>query len=178
MILSLTRQIQRLTVRQRVVIFITLILLPVVLKYLPDFIQICPAVDFTITVVSGLLAALLVASSMNDDRSRTERLIDEKLDPLAGELRQVHEGHENAEVDLRQKVDALEEVMRWGFRQLGVTPPKRPILLRGKATFGVPRASSGTLSVRGGSKLIRFRRWVRRLAAGVWRAVYGERGEI
>ena len=177
MILSLTRQIQRLTVRQRVVIFITLILLPVVLKYLPDFIQICPAVDFTITVVSGLLAALLVASSMNDDRSRTERLIDEKLDPLAGELRQVHEGHENAEIDLRQKVDALEEVMRWGFRQLGVTPPKRPILLRGKATFCAPRAS-GTLSVRGGSKLIRFRRRVRRLAAGVWRVVYGERGEI
>ena len=173
MILRLVQLIQRLTVRQRVVIFVTLMLLPVALKYLPAVIQISPAVDFTVTVGSGLLAALLVASSMNDDRYRNERFIEEKLEPLIDQLRQLWDDHENSRADYRQLVDDLEEVTRWGFRQVGVTPPPRPISLRGKITAGSPRVS-GTLSVSGGRKLTRFRRWLRRLANGIWRLGYGE----
>ena len=175
MYLKLKRILINLTARQRWVIVITLLLPPIILQFLPSVFPICPNTIYAIYAVWCIFAVVIVASSMNDDRSRMELLVNDKVKPLERQVALLREELDDAKVDYRQMVNDLEQVMREAFGKVGIAPRRRPISLRGKATLGGLEAS-GTLTVRGGSRMARLRRRVRSLASNFWREVYGEEG--
>ena len=92
----------------------------------------------------------------------------QQIEALSGQIRRLREEHEDLRADLRPRVDDLEEVMRVNG---GRSSTPRPLSMR--ATSGTPRASFN-LTVVGGSKVTRLRRWFRSAMRRLWEVVYGK----
>ena len=124
-------------------------------------------------LVWSVLAVLAAASMLNRDRSEAEQLMSQKLEALSTQIGRLKEEHEDSKVDFGQQVKDLEEVVRSTLREeLGVVLPPRPISLRARFTAESPTMSV-RLSVDGGSRLARLRRWFRRAMRRMWEVVYG-----
>ena len=166
-------QYRRLSGRQRGVVFYTVILPTLVMQ--PLLILFSPSLPVVvgINLLWCVVATMILASAMNDDRTTTERLVDQKAAHLSGAFSQLREDFEDAKADYRQRLDELERVMRNAFAELDVVLPPRRISLRGRATSGPPSTSLANLSVKGRSKMRRFRLWIRRAWRRVWEMIYG-----
>ena len=86
----------------------------------------------------------------------------------------MREEHDSWVEDLRSQLEDLESRTRATFESLDVNLPPRSVRLRAGITSGVPEVSV-TLSVSGGVRWRRFRRWVQRGVFKVWEVVYGKR---
>ena len=174
MTLWIARQYTKLSVRQRIVLLTTLILPSLVIQTL--LVHFAPVPLFLVVIVNlvwYMTTATIVASTMNEDTSRMERLVDQNAAQLSDEVLQLREDLEDAKANSRQQVDDLESVMRTAFAELDVAPPPRPISLRGRLTHEALRTSGVHLRVRGGSRMARFRNWMRRAWRRIWEVFYG-----
>ena len=178
MILAALRLIKSLSGYHYRTVFITVLLpaiIPAVVAYLaPD-----PAVLRVVFYVAAffvwsVLAVLAVASMLNRDRSQAEQLVAHQIEGLSEQISNLRERQEDLGRDLRQQISDLEETVRTTLREkLEVVLPPRPISIRARFTAGSPTVSVN-LSVVGGSKLARFRLWVRRTVRRMWEVVYGK----
>ena len=124
--------------------------------------------------VWSVSAVLAVASMLKGDKSEAERLTSPKLEALSAQIGRLREEYEDSRVGLRQQVNDLEEVVRSTLREeLGVVLPRRPISV-GARVSGGSSTTSVSVSVVGGSRLARLRRWSRRAMRGIWEVVYGK----
>ena len=131
-------------------------------------------------LVWSVVAFLAVASMLKRDRSDAEQLMNHKIEALSAQidrLREEHEEHEDLRADLRQQVNDLEEVVRATLKEnLGVVLPPRRVSLRAKAFHIGLSWNVGKMIVDGGSRVARFRQWVRRKIRRIWEVVYGKPG--
>ena len=147
---------------------------PVIAIYGPDHCVLRIILYVVAFLVWSVLAVLAVAAMLERDRSEAERHVGQKLDELAGHISELREDHEHEKADIRHEVDNLESVVRTTFEQLGVDLPPRPMSLRGRAVAGTPRVSAAGLTIRGGSRMTRIRRWLLRTSRQIWEVVYGK----
>ena len=123
--------------------------------------------------VWSVSVVLAVASMLKRDKSEAEQLMSQRLETLSTQIGRLKEEHEDSKVDFRQQVKNLEEVVRSTLREeLGVVLPPRPISIRARFTTGSPTGSA-SLSVVGGSRLARLRRWFRRAMRRMGEVVSG-----
>ena len=125
-------------------------------------------------LVWAVFAVLAVASMLKRDRSEAEQLMSQKLEAVSAQISRLKEEHEDLRVEFRQQVNDLEEVVRSTLREeLGVVLPPRPSSIRAKF-IGGSTSMSATLTVVGGSKMARLRRWFRGTMRRIWEVVYGK----
>ena len=124
-------------------------------------------------LVWSVIAVVAVSSALKKDRSEAEELLDQHVAEILGRIGKLEEEHGELRADLRQDVDSLEEAVRSGFEQLGVALPPRRISVRAKGIHFGLNTSVANVTVTGGSKIARFRQWIRRSARRVWEVVYG-----
>ena len=131
-------------------------------------------------LVWSVVTVLSVASMLKRDRSDAELLLNHKIEALSAQidrLREEHEDHDHEDLraDLRQQVNDLEEVVRATLKEnLGVVLPPRRVSLRAKAFHIGLSWNVGKMIVDGGSRVARFRQWVRRKIRRIWEVVYGK----
>ena len=125
-------------------------------------------------LVWSVLAMLAVASMLRRDRFEAEQLIAQRLETLSSQISRLREEHEDLRAGLRQQVKDLEEAVRATLKEeLGVVLPPLPISIRARFTAGSATLSAA-VTVVGGSKLARVRRWFRRATRWSWEVVYGK----
>ena len=172
MILRVLRLLASLSLRQYMVILITIILpaifLPILAPSIPGGPVVLPIVYFVWSVV----AVLSVASMLKDDRSKAAQSVDRKLENLSREVQLLKDEHLRRTAGLQDQVNEIDRVVRSGFEGLGVVLSPRRSSLRANISAGVPRMSA-TLTVDSPNRIVRFRRWVQRHALRFWRWFYG-----
>ena len=177
MVLKARRLIRNLAAYHYITIVIT-ILLPALLPLaIPDF-NLGFALKVILTagafLVWSAIAVLAVASMLDRDRTRAERLVNEQARDLQSRVSTIAEGQQNLRIDLRQEVDNLEETVRETLRdELGVVLPPRVVLGRATAVRFSFTASAASGTASGGSKVARLRLWFRRVMGRIWGIIYG-----
>ena len=99
MTLWIARQYTKLSVRQRIVLLTTLILPSLVIQTL--LVHFAPVPLFLVVIVNlvwCMTTATIVASTMNEDTSRMERLVDQNAAQLSDEVIQLREDLRSPEV--------------------------------------------------------------------------------
>ena len=125
-------------------------------------------------LVWSLLAVLAVASMLRRDRSEAEQQVDQKFQALSSRVNDLGEKQENIAAGLRQQVKDLEETVRKTLKEeLEVVLPPRPVSIGVSIPSGIS-TTSVAVTVSGGSKLVRFKRWVRRALRRFWELAYGK----
>ena len=173
MILMIKRCFRSLPVHHRITIFITM-LLPAFWSSVLVYIARDPVLYGAVFLVWAVIAVVVLASTLKKDRSEAEQLVSQPVEALSGRIGKLEEEHGDLRVDLRQEVDNLEEAVRSTFEQLGVVLPPRRISLRAKAFHISASWSVDNLTVVGGSKVARLRKWFRRSMRRLWEVVYGK----
>ena len=176
MILSILRRFRSLPVHHRIPIFVTILLpviWPLIIAYLARDLFLQLALHVAVFLVWSVIAVVAVSSALKKDRSEAEELLDQHVAEILGRIGKLEEEHGELRADLRQDVDSLEEAVRSGFEQLGVALPPRRISVRAKGIHFGLNTSVANVTVTGGSKIARFRQWIRRSARRVWEVVYG-----
>ena len=177
MILSILRRFRSLPVHHRITIFIT-ILLPVIwplfIAYIARDLVLQVVLHVAVFLVWSVIAVVALASTLKKDRSEAEQLVAQQVEALSGRIGKLEEEHGDLRVELRQEVDNLEEAVRSTFEQLGVVLPPRRISIRAKAFHISLNTSAANLTVVGGSKVARLRKWFRRSMHRLWEVVYGK----
>ena len=148
---------------------------PVIAYFAPDPLGLPVILSMAaFVVVWSALAMLAVASMLKGDRSAEDQLVDRKLEALSSQTSRLSEEHQDLGADLRQQVSDLEETVRATLKEeLEIALPPRPTRLRATMRAGGPRMSA-TLTVVGGSKLVRTRQWFRHAMRRLWAVVYGK----
>ena len=147
---------------------------PMIAYFGPDCLVLQVILYVAAFLVWSVLAVLAVASMLGRDRSEAEQLVAQQNEALSGQIGKLREEHEDLRLDLRQQVNDLEEVVRSTLSEgLGVVLPPRPISMRARLTAGSPTMSA-SLTVVGGSRLARLRRWFRCAMRRLWEVVYGK----
>ena len=178
MILSALRLFRSLSGYQYRTVILTVLLPaigpPTIAYFGPDCLVLRSVLYAAAFLVWSVLAVLAVASMLNRDRSEAEQLANEKLESLSEQFARLREGHDDLRLDFRRQLNDLEEVVRSTLSdKLGVVLPPRPTSIRARITSGVP-SMSATVTVVGGSKLARLRRWFRRAVRRLREVVYGK----
>ena len=122
-------------------------------------------------LVWAWFAVLAVGSMLRSDKSEAEQRVDHKIEALSGQTRRLTEELAELRAEFRHQAGDLEIVRSTLSEKLGVVFPPRPISMH--ATSGSPRASLN-LTVVGGSKVARLRRWFRGAMRRLWEVVYGK----
>ena len=169
---------RRLSGHQRSVIFYTVILPTAVMQPLLLLFPPPLPVVVAINLLWCTAAVTILGSAMNDDRTTTERIVDQKVDHLSDKVSQLRVDHKYAEEDHRQQVDDLEKFIRAALAELDIVLPRRPPIVTGIATgstihFSVSNAVGVSVS-RNGSWKARFRSWMRSAWRRVWEVIYGK----
>ena len=184
MVLRVIRLFNSLTRYHYIAIFIT-ILLPVIgpgcIAYIGREYQLKQEMlDVVALFIWSIWVVLAVALMVRRDRSESKQMVEPQIAALSGRISSLEEQHlekqhRNLRVELLREVDNLEESVKETLRDnLGVVLPPRTISsLRARATAGSPTASFNLTAV-GGSKMARFREWLRQKARGLWEVVYGK----
>ena len=146
----------RLSGRQRVVILATATM-PVLVHLIG--VRLCLDLVIIAYVACGLIIAPILSSAMSHERTTTERLVDDKVSQRSEDL-------EDAQEDYRQRADDLEAAMRTAFAELDVVPPPLPVRARGRIASGEPRLTACGMTEKGGSRMARFWRCVRKVVYG------------
>ena len=170
MILWVRRHWKWLSVRQRLLIGVTVTLPAVV-----HLVSVWPHLD--LTLVAYLLCALiltpLLASAMHTDRSEIEHLIDERVDQVSDGVSQLREDLEHAKTNYQLQFEDLESAMRAGFAELGVDPPRTRSVGGLSFNVGTLDFTLGNVEVIHGSWRSRFLSWIRSARRRVWEIIYG-----
>ena len=176
-ILSILRRFRSLPVHHRITVFIT-ILLPViwppVIAYIARDLVLQVVLHVAVFLVWSVIAVVALASTLRKDRSDAEQLVAQHAKALSGRIGKLEEEQGDLRVDLRQEVDNLEEAVRSTFEQLGVVLPPRRISIRAKGFHVSLSVSVANVTVVGGSKVARIRKWFRRSMRLLWEVVYGK----
>lgn len=178
MILSLLRHVKNLSVRHYLVILVTVIV-PVVFPTVMGYFEIGSlwvriAVDVGVILVWLVFVVVVVSRLVQREAGEVARSVAERLDPLSNQVSQLEDESRNAVADIRQQMRDLEERTGEAVRDLGGN--MRPKSLNLRATFaGAVGLSSVAVSVSGGSRWRRIRRWLRRAVRLAWEFVYGKR---
>ena len=147
---------------------------PVIAYFGPDSLVLRFVLYVGAFLVWSVFAVLAVASMLRRDRSEAEQLASLEIEALSGQISRLREEHEESRMDHRQQANDLEEVVRSTFEELGVVLPPRRISIRAKGIhFGI-MTSVANVSVSGGSKVTRLRRWFRRVKRRLREVVYGK----
>ena len=176
-ILRIKRCFRSLPVHHRITIFITMLLpafWPPVLAYIARDPVLHGILNGAVFLVWSVIAVVVLASTLKKDRSEAEQLVSQPVEALSGRIGKLEEEHGDLRVDLRQEVDNLEEAVRSTFEQLGVVLPPRRISIRAKAFHISASWSVANVTVVGGSKVARLRKWFRRSMRRLWEVVYGK----
>lgn len=173
--LRLFRSISRFHYRTIIITMLLPVIGPPIIAYFgPDHLALQVILYVAAFLIWSVFAVLAVASMLGRDRSEAEQLVAKQLDALRSQIYRLSEEEQDSRLDLRRQLDDLEEVVRSTLSErLGVILPPRPVSLRVKATLPSPTASV-TVTVAGGSKVARLRRWVRRAIRRLWEVVYGK----
>ena len=147
---------------------------PMIAYFGPDWLLLQVILYVAAFLIWSLFAVLAVASMVIRERSEAEQSVARQIAALSGQIDRLKEQHEDSKVDLRRELDTLEDVVRTTFSEkLGVVLPPRPISIRARITAGSPTMSA-TLTVVGGSRVVRLRQWLRRAARRLWEVIYGK----
>ena len=172
--LRLFRSLSRYHYRTIVITILLPVIWPAMIAYFGPDLVLQVILYVAAFLVWSVFAVLAMASMLRRDRSEAEQLVAQQKEALSGQICRLREEHDDLKLDLRQQVNDLEEIVRSTLAEkLEVILPPRPISLRAKGTLGSPTAS-GTLTVVGGSKVARLRKWCRRATRRLWEVVYGK----
>ena len=147
---------------------------PIIAYFGPDHLALQVILYVAAFLIWSVFAVLAVASMLGRDRSEAEQLVAKQLDALRSQIYRLSEEEQDSRLDLRRQLADLEEVVRSTLSaRLGVILPPRPVSLRVRGTLPT-LTGSVTLTVVGGSKVARLRRWFRRVMRRLWEVVYGK----
>ena len=113
-----------------------------------------------------LVAWVVIASMLKEQRESTTQTVDEKVDGVSKEIQQLRDDHTGRMTALQGEIDELERVMRTAFEEIDHPLPPRRVLLRANFVGGSASVSAAVLVV-GGSRMARLRRWARSKAQWV-----------
>ena len=135
------------TGRQRLVVLLGAI--STVVLY---FLSVKIPVEFGLIAFSlyAILFAVVLLSNMNDEKATTGHLIDERVKPMEGDLSRVKEDLEYAKLELKQRVDDLEEFIRSTLAGHDIVIPPMPVNLRARelSASGHVSAPQGVVGIR------------------------------
>ena len=174
MILWVRRHWKCLSVRQRILIGVTVTLPAVVHVVSVGF-------PFELTLIAYLFCALilapLLAYSLNVDRFKVEHLIQERVEQVSDEVSQLREALEQARTNYQLQLEDLESAMRAAFAELGVDPPRTHTVRGVNFDIGTLDFKVGNVRVTRGSWRSRFLSWIRSARWRTWEIVYGRQDD-
>ena len=170
MILWVRRHWTWLSVLQRIVIGVTVILPAVV-----HLVSVGFSLDLTLIayLFCALILAPLLASAMNADRFNVEHLIDERVDQVSDEVSQLRKDLEHTKTNYQLQLEDLESAMMAGFAELGVDPPRTRSVGGLTIDLGTLDFNVGKVEVIHGSWRSRLLGWIRRARRRTWEIIYG-----
>ena len=174
MILNAWRVLRLLSLREYLVTVFT-VLLPV----LPISVVFnwSPIWGSLIYGVWGLVALLLIASMLKEQKESADQSVEQKIDEVSGQLRDLENKYdENAAIiaGLEEQVAEVDRVMRAAFEGIEVDLPARRYSLRASVSSLSIMGSEATVEVRGGSRRARLRCWVNSKVRRIWTFVWGK----
>ena len=183
MFLKAIRLFKSLTRYHYIAIFIT-ILLPVIgpwfiANFGSEYQLPQEMLNRTSLILWSIWVVVAVALMVRRDRSEAKQMVEPQIAALSGRINSLEEQHlekqhRDLRVELLREVDNLEKTVRVTLsEELGVVLPPRPVSLSVRATAGRPTVSLNLTAV-GGSKVARFREWLRRKARRIWEVAYGK----
>ena len=178
MILSALRLLRSLSVyHYRTIIIATLLpaIGPTAIAYfLPTALVLKVVLSVCAFLLWSVLAVLVLASMLRRDRSEAEQEVAQQVEVLSEQISKLKEDHEDLKLDLRQQVRDLEEWAESTFAQMGVVPPPMRRSVRAKGAFYSFDVPAANVTVGGGSRVARLRRWFRRVTRRLREVVYGK----
>ena len=119
----------------------------------------------------------MVSKLVERENREVIQLVGRQVGEVRGQLDRLKQEHQNATADARSQLEDLEERVRLALENMGVDLRPKSVRVRAQAMSGVPTVSA-RLSVTGGSRLARVRRWFRRSRSWVWGKVWGSRSGV
>lgn len=172
MILKALRLVRTLSRRQCAVVIFTIVISTLFFPLLQSWIPGGPVGLAVIYLGWIAIVFLSVASMLEEDRSKAEEGVDQKLNVLSTEVQRLKDEHSRTTAGLKDQMTEIDKDMRSTFKLMGVVVPRRPISLRADFSAGAPTISASATVV-GESRIARFRRWIKNRTLRFWRWLYG-----
>ena len=177
MIRGVSRRLRTLSLRQYMVVLVT-VLIPMLVSSILDL-----SMGWVWLMLAGwcLASVLIMAEVFREERADVNQRIAEKVDEVLDQLRDLEtKSEESAAIitGLEGHINQVEEVMRSAFEGIGVDLPARRYELRASVSSLGIVTGKAALQVRGGSRKARIWRWFKskskRFWNLIWRIVVGE----
>ena len=176
MIRGVSRRLRTLSLRQYMVVLVT-VLIPMLVSSILDL-----SMGWVWLMLAGwcLASVLIMAEVFREERADVNQRIAEKVDEVLDQLRDLEtKSEESAAIitGLEGHINQVEEVMRSAFEGIGVDLPARRYYVQASVSWSI-MTGEATVEVRGGSRRARIWRWFKskskRFWNLIWRIVVGE----
>ena len=177
MIRGVSRRLRTLSLRQYMVVLVT-VLIPMLVSSILDL-----SMGWVWLMLAGwcLASVLIMAEVFREERADVNQRIAEKVDEVLDQLRDLEHKHDESAATiagLQQQVDEVDQVMRNAFEERGADLPARRYELRASVSSWSIMTGKAAVQVRGGSRKARIWRWFKskskRFWNLIWRIVVGE----
>ena len=171
MIRGVSRRLRTLSLRQYMVVLVT-VLIPMLVSSILDL-----SMGWVWLMLAGwcLASVLIMAEVFREERADMNQRIAEKVDEVLDQLRDLEtKSEESAAIitGLEGHINQVEEVMRSAFEGIGVDLPARRYYVQASVSWSI-MTGEATVEVRGGSRRAQLWRWIKSKAQWVWCKVWG-----